>query len=97
MVSKLFGILGDSNEKQIKRLQWVVDETNALEGEFEALSDEALRSTVVELREQLDEDETLDDLLPKPLRRSARRHAALSASGTSTCSSLAAPFSTRGR
>jgi preprotein translocase subunit SecA len=76
MVSKLFGILGDSNEKQIKRLQWVVDETNALEGEFEALSDEALRSTVVELREQLDEDETLDDLLPEAfaaVREAARR------------------------
>jgi preprotein translocase subunit SecA len=63
MISKLLGVFKDSNDKQIKRYQWVVDEVNELEPEFQALSDDALRAKTDEFRSRLDADETLDDLL----------------------------------
>ena len=65
MVSKLFGVFKDSNEKQIKRYQWVIDEVNELEPEFQVLSDDALRSKTEEFRGRIDDGETLDDLLPE--------------------------------
>jgi len=48
---KIFG--GDPNKKIIEQLSGVVDEINALEPEFEALSDEALRAKTDEFREHL--------------------------------------------
>ena len=65
MVSKLFGVFKDSNEKQIKRYRWVIDEVNELEPEFQALSDDALRAKTEEFRGRIDDGDTLDDLLPE--------------------------------
>ena len=65
MLGKLFGALKDSNEKQVKRYQWVVDEVNALEPEFKALSDEELKAKTAEFRERYEDGEELDDLLPE--------------------------------
>ena len=42
MFKFLGSILGDSNEREIKRLWPLVDEINELEPEMEALSDEDL-------------------------------------------------------
>ena len=39
---KTFG--GDPNKREIEKLSGLVDEINALEPEFESLSDEALRA-----------------------------------------------------
>ena len=41
---KWFGGLVDSNEKEINRLQPIIDKINALEPEFERLSDAELRA-----------------------------------------------------
>ena len=41
---KLFSRLADSNEKELRRLQPIVDKINELEPEFEKLSDEELRA-----------------------------------------------------
>ena len=48
---KIFG--GDPNKKIIEQLSGLVEEINALEPEFEALSDEALRAKTDEFREQI--------------------------------------------
>src|SRR6188508_2165881 len=60
----------DSNDREIRRLQHVVDETNALEAEYEALSDEEIRAHFAELRAEMAEvaapDEPSDDELHHP-------------------------------
>jgi preprotein translocase subunit SecA len=58
-------ILGDPNEKELKRMQPLVDEVNALEPDFKELSDEGLAAKTEELRNRYLEGEELDDLLPE--------------------------------
>ncbi|ADJ25540.1 preprotein translocase, SecA subunit [Dehalogenimonas lykanthroporepellens BL-DC-9] len=64
MFKKLFGGMMDSNEKEIKRIQPLVEEINALEEEFQALSDEALRAKTREFKEKVHEEYRLlsDDI-----------------------------------
>ncbi len=60
----------DSNDREIRRLQPLVDETNALEAEYEALTDEQIRAHFAELRTEIGEaaepDEPSDDELHHP-------------------------------
>ncbi len=64
MLSKIIRVVGgDPNKRAVQRLSELVDDINALEEEFEALSDDALAEKTVEFRERLDKGETLDDLL----------------------------------
>jgi preprotein translocase subunit SecA len=58
-------LLGDSNEKELKRLALIVDEINEFEDEWGALSDEELTAKTVEFKERLAEGEDLDDILPE--------------------------------
>ncbi len=58
-------IVGSKNERELKRMQPAVDRINALEPEFEALSDQQLAAKTVEFRSRLADGETLDDLLPE--------------------------------
>ncbi len=58
-------ILGDPNEKELKRIQPLVDDINALEPDFKALSDQGLADKTEELRNRYLEGEELDDLLPE--------------------------------
>ncbi len=58
-------ILGDSNEREIKRLSSTVDEINFLAAETEALTDEELAAKTGEFKARFAEGETLDDLLPE--------------------------------
>ncbi|HET7677342.1 MAG TPA: preprotein translocase subunit SecA [Candidatus Limnocylindrales bacterium] len=46
----------DSNDRELRRLQPVVDEINGLEAEFEALSDEEIRTRMVALRDEVREE-----------------------------------------
>jgi preprotein translocase subunit SecA len=62
ILTKLFG---DPNEAPLKPYQKVVAQVNALEPQMEALSDLELRELSNGLRDRLEEDETLDDLLPE--------------------------------
>ena len=43
----------DSNDREIRRLQPLVDETNALEAEIEALSDDEIRAQFAEIRAEI--------------------------------------------
>ncbi len=56
---------GDPNKKEIEKYALIVNEINAVEKEFEALSDDALAAKTVEFRQRLREGESLDDLLPE--------------------------------
>jgi len=60
----------DSNDRELRRLQPWVDQANALEPEYEALSDEDIRAAFAELREEIHEaaahDEPSDDELHHP-------------------------------
>ncbi|OVE76129.1 preprotein translocase subunit SecA [bacterium F11] len=62
-ISKVLG--GTRNERVIKKLYPVVDEINALEPEYESLSDDALRAKTDEFRSLLKEGKKLDDILPQ--------------------------------
>ncbi|MGO9805498.1 MAG: preprotein translocase subunit SecA, partial [Rhodomicrobium sp.] len=69
-------IFGSSNDRRLKSFNARVDPINALEPQFEALSDEELRGKTKEFRERLAAGETLDDLLPEAfatVREAAKR------------------------
>ncbi len=72
----LFKKLLDGNARQIARYQKRVEKINALEPQFRALSDEALRQKKEEFQARLARGETLDDLLPEAfaaVREAGRR------------------------
>ncbi|HSM18800.1 MAG TPA: preprotein translocase subunit SecA, partial [Hyphomicrobiales bacterium] len=60
IAAKLFG---SANERKVKSYYPQVDAINALEGELEKLSDEALRARTEEFRKQVADGADLDDLL----------------------------------
>jgi preprotein translocase subunit SecA len=73
---KLFSGLIDSNEKELKRLQPLVSQTNSLEPDFEKLTDDELRAKTDEFKAQLREGATLDEILPEAfaaVREAAKR------------------------
>jgi len=55
----------DSNEKELKRLQPLVDHINSLEPEFEKLTDTELRAKTDEFKTRLADGESLDEILPE--------------------------------
>lgn len=69
-------VLGSKNERELKRLRKVVDKINALEPDFESLSDEALKLKTAEFKERLQNGATLDSILPEAfaaLREGSKR------------------------
>ena len=73
---KWLGSLVDSNEKELKKLQPIVDRINALEPAFEKLSNDQLRAKTDEFKARYKTGESLDDLLPEAfatVREAARR------------------------
>ena len=58
-------IFGTRSQREVKKLQPLVNKVLALEGEYGALSEEALKGKTAEFRERLCKGETLDDLLPE--------------------------------
>ncbi|RJP46309.1 MAG: preprotein translocase subunit SecA, partial [Anaerolineaceae bacterium] len=71
---KLFG--GDAHKRTMEALFPLVDEINALEPEFEKLTDEELRAKTDEFRQRLENGESLDDLLNEAfaiVREAAKR------------------------
>ena len=61
--SLLKKIFGSRNQRVIKKLSKVVTKINAIEPEYEKLSDDQLKSKTNEFRERLKKGETEDDLL----------------------------------
>jgi preprotein translocase subunit SecA len=69
-------VIGDPNERELNRLRPFVEEINALEPEFEALSNEELRDKTTEFLGRLQAGESLDDLIVEAfaaVREASRR------------------------
>ncbi len=70
-------IFGTSNERKLRPYRKLVEKINALEPEFEKLSDEELRAKTDEFRKRhLEDGESLDSLLPEAfatVREAAKR------------------------
>lgn len=62
MVKKVFG---DSNERELKKLQPVVEKINSYEPDISRLSDEELKNKTSEFKVRLGKGETLNDILPE--------------------------------
>ena len=76
MFKRVTNIIGGSNEKELKRLQPIVLEINALESDFGKLSDDELRENAETLRGRVASGEPLEDLLPEAfaaVREAAKR------------------------
>ena len=58
-------VFGTRNERELKRIQVIVDRINALEQGIAALDNTALRAKTDEFKKRLEQGETLDDLLPE--------------------------------
>lgn len=72
-------VFGTPNDRKIKSTQPLVDAINALEPEFQALSDAAIVDKTHEFKARLDKGETLDELLPEAFANA--REAAVRALG----------------
>ena len=59
----LKAIFGTKNDREVKRMRKIVAKINALEPEYEKLSDEELRGKTEEFKKRLTNGETLDDIL----------------------------------
>jgi len=73
---KWLSSLIDSNEKEVRRLQPLVDHINSLEPEFEKLTDAELRAKTDEFKTRLADGESLDEILPEAyaaVREAAKR------------------------
>ena len=62
LMSKLFGT---RSEREVKKLEPIVNKIEALSKEYEALSDSQLRDKTKEFQQRYAKGETLDDLLPE--------------------------------
>ncbi len=66
MLGKLIkGIFGSKNERELKRIAPLVQRINALEPDFQKLSDAQLKAKTAEFKERLERGESLEDLLPE--------------------------------
>jgi preprotein translocase subunit SecA len=64
MLKKFVKLVGsDSNQREIEKLSYVVEQVNSLEPQYESLSDGALAAKTDEFRSRIAQGETLDDIL----------------------------------
>ncbi|MBP0603460.1 preprotein translocase subunit SecA [Aeromonas sanarellii] len=77
MISTLLTkIIGSRNDRTLKALRKIVKQINAMEPQFEALSDSELQAKTAEYRQRLEQGETLEQLLPEAfatVREASRR------------------------
>ena len=60
ILSKLFG---SKDEKEVKKIEPIVDQIMALDGQMASLTDEELKNKTEEFKNRLENGETLDDIL----------------------------------
>lgn len=58
-------VLGTKHDRDMKKIQPLVEQINAFEETYEALSDEELKAKTPEFKSRLEKGETLDDILPE--------------------------------
>ena len=62
LITKIFGT---RSQRELKKIQPLVDKILALEEPYSQISEEELRSKTAQFKERLSQGETLDDLLPE--------------------------------
>lgn len=66
MVQKIFASLfGTSHQRQMKKIQPIVDQINAFESKLQSLSDDQLKAKTPEFKNRLQNGETVFDILPE--------------------------------
>src|SRR5215510_8576019 len=58
-------IFGSRNQRELKKLQPIVDRINNLEPTMKAKSDDEMRAMTVDFKRRLDKGATLDEILPE--------------------------------
>ena len=58
-------VFGDLNAKEVKKIEKIVSQIEALDEPMQALSDQELKDKTPQLKERLKNGETLDDILPE--------------------------------
>ena len=62
LITKIFGT---RSQRELKKIQPIVDQILGLEEEYRNLSEEALKAKTTEFKQRLSEGESLDDILPE--------------------------------
>ena len=75
LLNVLTKVFGSKNERELKRLQPLVERINALEPEFKAMRDDQLKALTPKFKERIAQGEPLDNLLPEAF--AAAREASL--------------------
>ena len=65
ILNALTKVFGSKNERELKRIQPLVERINALEPAVQAMSDNELKAKTAKFRERTDRGESLDELLPE--------------------------------
>jgi preprotein translocase subunit SecA len=65
LLNVLTKVFGSKNERELKRMQPLVERINALEPEFKAMRDDQLRALTPKFKERIEQSEPLDNLLPE--------------------------------
>jgi len=65
ILNALTKVFGSKNERELKRLQPMVERINAYEAEIQAMSDDQLRAQTPKFKTRIEQGESLDDLLPE--------------------------------
>lgn len=58
-------VFGTYSEREVKRIEPLADKVEALDAEYQKLTDEELKAKTAEFKERLEKGESLDDLLPE--------------------------------
>jgi preprotein translocase subunit SecA len=65
MANFLAKVFGTKHEREMKKIQPVIDKINGFEAELKSLSDEQLKAKTPYFKERLAKGETIDDILPE--------------------------------
>ena len=65
ILNALTKVFGSKNERDLKRIQPLVERINSHETEVQAMSDDQLKARTPKFKERIDQGEPLDDLLPE--------------------------------
>ena len=65
VTSLLTKVFGSKNERELKKINPIVEKINAFEPQMQSMSDEALKTQTRLFKERLNNGESLDDILPE--------------------------------
>ncbi|MBW2199944.1 MAG: preprotein translocase subunit SecA [Deltaproteobacteria bacterium] len=65
MLNLLTKVFGSKNERELKKLQPIVEKINTFEPELQAMSDGQLKARTSQFKERLEKGESMEDVLPE--------------------------------